>query len=305
MGLGTVWGPLIAWYLFLAGVGAGAYIVAVVANLMSEKYRPLVLPGIFLGAPLVAIGSALLLLDLGNPMRAYLGFLRPQSSMISVGIIIITIFILLGLLHLAALLFRQVKLSEKALRWLGGINALFAIGTAIYTGLLLGVVKAVPFWNTPILPLLFLISALSTGMGAVLVFVGVRRWVMPKVVETEKQQLTESVHALGRIDMPLIITELLVLFFLMFLMFASQSVAAESARYLVSGGYAIAFWLGIIVVGLLVPVTLEAWTITRGQGLTFARLTDLSVIVGLCLLIGGIILRYAIIAAGANVASTL
>ncbi len=178
MGLGTVWGPLIAWYLFLAGVGAGAYIVAVVANVLGDHYKPLVKPGIFLGAPLVAIGSGLLLLDLGNPLRAYLGFLRPQSSMISVGIWIITIFILLGLLHIAALLFKQVKLSERALRWLGGINAAFAVGTAIYTGLLLGVVKAVPFWNTPMVPLLFLVSALSTGMGAVLLVSSMKspRW---------------------------------------------------------------------------------------------------------------------------------
>ena len=198
-----------------------------------------------------------------------------------------------------------MKLSEKALRWLGGINAAFAVGTAIYTGLLLGVVKAVPFWNTPMLPLLFLVSALSTGMGAVLLVVGLRRWVMPKQAEAEKEQVAESVHALSRVDMPLIVTELLVLFFLIFLMVASRSTAAESARYLVSGGYAVAFWLGVVVVGLLVPVTLEAWTLTRGQGLSVARLTDLSVVVGLCLLIGGIILRYAILAAGANVSTTL
>jgi formate-dependent nitrite reductase membrane component NrfD len=142
-------------------------------------------------------------------------------------------------------------------------------------------------------------------MGAVLLVVGVLRWVTPKQVEAEKEQVAESVHALSRVDMPLIVTELLVLFFFIFLMVASRSTAAESARYLVSGGYAVAFWLGVVVVGLLVPVTLEAWTLTRGKGLPLARLTDVSVVVGLCLLIGGIILRYAILAAGANVATTL
>ncbi len=40
-------------------------------------------PGIWLGAPLVAIGSALLLLDLGNPLRFYMGFSRPGNSMMS------------------------------------------------------------------------------------------------------------------------------------------------------------------------------------------------------------------------------
>jgi polysulfide reductase chain C len=305
MGLGTVWGPLIAWYLFLAGVGAGAYIVAIVARQLGTRYQPLVKPGIFLGAPLVAIGSGLLLLDLGSPLRAYLGFLRPQSSMISIGIWIITLFIVLGLAHISALLFKQVKLSEQVLQWLGWITAAFAVGTAIYTGLLLGVVKAVPFWNTPILPLLFLISALSTGMGAVLLVVGVSRWVMPKQVEAEKAQIAESVHALSRFDLPLVVTELLVLFFLILLMVASRSTAAESARYLVSGGYALAFWVGIILVGLVIPVVLEVWTLTRGQKLPLARLTDVGVVVGLCLLIGGIVLRYAILAAGASVSTTL
>jgi polysulfide reductase chain C len=154
MGLGTVWGPLIAWYLFLAGMGAGACMVAWGASLLGAKYNSLVKPGVFLGAPLVAIGSLLLLLDLGNPLRFYLGFFRPQSSMISVGIFIITVFIVLGAVHIAALLFKQVKLSASAVKWVFGIAAVFALATAIYTGLLLGVVKAVPFWNTPLLPLL-------------------------------------------------------------------------------------------------------------------------------------------------------
>jgi len=305
MGLQNVWGPLIAWYLFLAGVGAGAYVVGFGASLLGERYRPLVKPGIYLGAPLVAIGSLLLLLDLGAPIRFWMGFLRPQSSMISVGIWIISIFIVLGAIHIAALLFPQVKLSEKAQRWLGWITSLFALATAIYTGLLLGVVKAVPFWNTPMLPLLFLVSALSTGMGAVVLVVGLRRWVTPKAVEAEKEQVTESVHALSRVDLPFIVTELLVLFFLVFLMAASRTIAAESARYLVSGGYAVAFWLGVVVVGLLVPVTLEAWSVTRGKGLSLARLLDLGVITGLCLLVGGLILRYAVLAAGANVSAAL
>ncbi len=45
------------------------------------------------------------------------------------------------------------------------VGIVLAVGTAIYTGVLLSVVKAVPLWNTPILPALFLVSAISTGMG--------------------------------------------------------------------------------------------------------------------------------------------
>ncbi len=303
MGLGTVFGPLIAWYLFLAGMGAGAYLVGVGATYLGERYKPLVKPGIVLGAPLVAIGSGLLLLDLGNPLRFYLGFLRPQSSMISVGIWIITVFIVLGLLHIAALLFKQVKLSAKALLWLGGINAVFALGTAIYTGLLLGVVKAVPFWNTPMLPLLFVVSAMSTGVGAILLVLGLRRWIAPITDTTESEHVTESQHLLARVDVPLIVVELLVLFFMVFIMAGSQNVVAQSARYLVAGGFAVAFWVGLVVIGLLVPVVLEVAALVRGW--SGVRLSNLAALTGVCLLIGGIVLRYAVLSAGANVSTTL
>jgi polysulfide reductase chain C len=305
MGLQDVWGPLLAWYLFLAGAGAGAYLVGVVANYLGDRYRSLVKPGIYLGAPLVGLGSLLLLLELGAPSRFLLAFLRPHSSMISIGIIIITVFMILGTIHFAVHFFSKLNASEKFLRWLGGVNAFFALGTAIYTGLLLGVVRAVPLWNTPILPLLFLISALTTGMGAVLLFVGLRRWVLPKVVEEEGEQVKTSVNALSRTDLPLIVVELLVLFFLLFIMSASGTVAAESAYFLVAGGYAVAFWLGVVVVGLLLPFTLEAWSVTRGKGMSLAAHSDLGVVIGLSLLIGGIALRYSILAAGLNLAATL
>src|SRR5512142_2276775 len=205
MGRGTVWGPLIAWNLLLAGMGAGAYLVAVGASFMGAKYQPLVKPGVFLAAPLVAIGSGLLLLDLGNPLRFFMGFLRPQSSMISVGIFIITVFILLGLLHIAALLWpRQIKLRANVLGWLSGVNAVFALATAVYTGLLLGVIKAVPFWNTPVLPMLFLVSALSTGAGAILLVLGLLRVIRP-VGKQEGEQVQASAHLLSRVDIPLIV----------------------------------------------------------------------------------------------------
>ena len=45
-----------------------------------------------------------------------------------------------------------------------GIVAAFAV--AAYTGFLLGVVKAYPLWNNAILPILFVVSALSAGLAA-------------------------------------------------------------------------------------------------------------------------------------------
>lgn len=298
MGLGTVWGPLLAWDLFLAGMGAGAYLVSWVASQVNAKYQALVKPGIWLGAPLTALGSLLLLLDLGNPLGFYLAFLRLGHSMMSAGILIISLFIILAAIRLASLLVPQVKLGDGVIGWLSGIAALFALGTAVYTGLLLGVVRAVPFWNTPMLPFLFLVSALLTGSGALLVALWLQKLIRP-VSTAEAEQISASEHLLGWVGLVLIGVELLVLFFFLFIMGGAQSVAAQSAQYLLGGAFAVAFWIGLVIVGLIVPGLLEAWSLRSQKGVGLWPLA------GLCLLVGGILLRYAILSAGQNVSGIL
>ena len=303
MGLQSFWGPLVAWYLFLAGTGAGAYTVAVIADHCGGKYKAIARTGVFLGAPLVAIGSMLLLLELGNPARFMFGFLNPQSSMMSIGIFIISVFMVLGVIHI--ILFFVKKEPGKISLLLGKINIVFSLGTACYTGLLLGVAQAIPFWNSPVLPALFLLSCLSTGIGAIFLIVGVWRWLKPASVNEREGELTRSSHFLSRIDIPIVVLELLTLFFLLYIMSSAQGVASVSAQYLISGDYALALWLGVVVVGLLVPLTVEAFALIKGKGMGYARLSDLGVVAGLCLLFGGIVLRYAILSAGMVINVTL
>lgn len=343
MGLHSVWGPLIAWYLFLAGTGAGAYLVGAVAGFLGERYRPLVKPGVLLGAPLVAIGCLLLLFDLGVPTRFLMAFLQPQTSMMSVGVIIISCFIVLSGVHW--ILTVAKKGSEKLLRGLSIAAGVFAVGTAVYTGLLLALVQAVPFWNQPLLPVLFLLSALSTGIGAVFVAVGIMRRVRPAapaktklaatgagvavldddmvvpaeparsaavprtaeqsavVAQEVDENVVASAHALGVVDLPIVVAELLVLFSMMFIMGSSHSVAALSVDFLLTGGFALPFWLGIVLVGLVVPAVLEIVSLARWHGAQYgARVLDAGVITGLCLLVGGVMLRFAVVAAGLNIA---
>lgn len=303
MGLQEVWGPLLAWDLFLGGAGAGAYLIGVVALWFGGKYQRLVKPGIYAGPLLVALGALLLLIELGQPLRFYLGFLRPGSSMMSVGIILISLFIVLGFLHILFSLFPQIGVKEGAQKTLGTVNAVIGLGVILYTGLLLGLVKAVPFWNTPLLPLLFLVSALLSGLAVVMLLVGLQRWVTPARVKAE--EVGELLRSLMPAVVILLVVEVLMLFSLLFLMGSSQVVAVESARYLLAGGYATVFWLGVVVVGLLAPLALVIWVATRrgekGAGLA----VDLSTLAALCLLIGGLALRYAVVAAGANVSSLL
>lgn len=274
-----VWHDLVVWYLFLAGTGAGIYLIAL-GNKLLRGDKSLQNIGYFWGPAFVAVGTGFLLLDLGRPLVAPLAVLRPFSSMISIGTIILSLFLVLGLIQMIQNLYRK-KETPLYLDWLGFC---LAIGTATYTGLLLGVVKAIPFWNNPILlPVLFLASALSSGVGFVLIIL-----VVTKKVRTE--QISHTLHSIVKLDMGLILSEIAVLSLILYLSNQSGGAAASSVAILLRGFLALPFWGLVIGVGLLLPLLLEM--------LVRSHKESVLVICALALLVGGIALRYSIVFAG-------
>ncbi|UWG96288.1 polysulfide reductase NrfD [Dehalobacter sp. DCM] len=161
------WGWLIGIYLFLGGMGAGAYLVSFLAEKgIFAKNGALVKAGYYIGAPAVAIGALLLVFDLGQGLHKPWLILRMflnLSSVMTWGIYILSLFIVIGLMK-AFLAWRKIK-SPSVISWLG---AILAVCTMAYTGLLLYAAKAIPFWVNPLLPILFVVSALSTGLSAAL-----------------------------------------------------------------------------------------------------------------------------------------
>ena len=201
-GVQTVWGWPIAIYLFLAGVAAGAYLSAAYVW-YKRGDNPVSRMGIFLAAPCLGVSILFLFFDLGAPLRFMLAFLKPFSSMISVGTWVLTIFFIIAALQwLKCYKAKEASLELSNAAWIAGI--IFAVATAVYTGVLLGVVKAIPFWNTPLLPVLFFISSVSTGIGALLVGV---------LIKGAKDSDVGILHSLSRIDLVFVGLEVLVLLF--------------------------------------------------------------------------------------------
>ncbi len=237
------WGWLIITYLFLGGLGAGAYI----ASFAAERGYLGNVPGIrkagyYLAAPVVAIGCILLMFDLtpqiwSNPGLLF-GLLSSSSSWITWGTYILTGFIIVGAVA-AYLAWRQTDVPL----WLGLIGVVLALGTAAYTGFLLAVVKAVPFWNTNLMPVLFIVSALSTGLSAASLlgdYLEKSATVEAKVHKTHSWLIVAEVI-------------LLVVFMGVALAGVKGPVAAMSASKMVSGSLAAAFWSGLVIVGLVGP----------------------------------------------------
>ena len=130
------WGWLIASYLFLAGLGGGAYVTGVVADFVGGDWVALAKIGVALGFPCVLVGSVFLIADLGTPANFWRAFMRPGTSWVARGTIIISIFMVIGFLHIALWLWPFGVLEEGSgvRHVIGVVGAVFAFGTMIYTG---------------------------------------------------------------------------------------------------------------------------------------------------------------------------
>lgn len=295
-----VWGWQIAWYLFLGGLGAGATLTSLVASRAGSSQAAVERAGAALAGPAVAVGTALLVLDLGigrrEPWRIVYLYTNWQSPM-TWGTWILTAFIPVALLHALAVTralaprweryvapVRRVCVRARVALQVGA--GALALATAIYTGVLLSVPPSFPLLNSLLLPVLFLASALSTGLSAAVV-VGFG-W-------ARRCGVTLELHRWGRIHVGLLVVELAVL--LAWLGVGSASPAGSaSVQLLVSGALAPAFWLGVVLAGLVGPVlAFVIETAPRGHSCALALSGEVGV------LAGGLALRYLVLLAAVPV----
>jgi polysulfide reductase chain C len=305
------WGWLVAIYLFMGGMGAGSFMIASFLELTGTRYRyeycPTALVGAGVSGPLILIGTILLIFDLGaglhEPWRILFMFTN-FSSVMTWGIWVLSLFLpiafLYGILEVMHLYPGVLAWARQRLRFLPetlpyrrtkrvvcSVGIVLAIGTAIYTGVLLSVVDAVPLWSTPILPTLFLVSAISTGMGLCIDLAA--SLVVPEVQDRYKQ--------LPMVHMVLIGLEVALLALLFITAINQGGEAAESARRLLTGSESIIFWLLVIGFGMVYPFVVHVYAFARHRHGYLAGLLS-----GAGIVIAGLFVRYLIVIAAIPVA---
>ena len=295
-----VWGWQIAWYLFLGGLGAGATLTSLVASRAGSRFAVIERAGATLAGPAVAFGTALLVVDLGmgrrEPWRLVYLYTNWQSPM-TWGTWILTLFIPVALLHALAVtdalaprwerfvapVRRVCALARSRLKVTAG---LLAMATAIYTGVLLSVPPSFPLLNSWLLPVLFLVSALSTGLSAA---------VLAGYVLARRRGVDLDLHQWSRIHIGLLVVEFAALLAWLGVGSASQAGSA-SVQLLVSGDLAPVFWLVVVVAGLVGPVlAFVVETAPRGHSCRLALAGEAGV------LAGGLALRYLVLLAAVPV----
>jgi len=156
-----------------------------------------------------------------------------------------------------------------------------ALGTALYTGVLLAVVKAIPLWNTPVLPVLFLMSAISTGMG--LSFDLAATLAVPDIHDRYASMPLVHILFIG--------LEVILLALLMIVSLNRGGEAAESAKLILVGSQSVIFWVMVMGFGMAYPFLVHSYALVRHKhGLVTGLLAGAGVV------IAGLFVRYLIVA---------
>lgn len=242
------WGSLPAWYFFLAAMGAMMFVIAAVSELAGNQVAGQINGWVSLVAVGVAgLGALLLLAELTHKSRGHLVNARPFASVMSFGSIIQSVYIPLVFLY-ATFFFSFVPWA--GLDWLKTMVAVVAIITALlyvtYPGIELGEAKGRAFWNGGGLIGVFLINGTATGAAALtllLCILGYSENYYTLIVK----QITAALLAVQLLAVPGYVLGMKV---------SSAEEARRGAKKLWSGEFSRAFWLGVVLVGTVVPMLL-------------------------------------------------
>jgi len=195
------WSVLIVLYPFLTGLVAGAFILASLERVFRvEEVKPTYRLALLTALAFLIVAPMPLQLHLGHPERSLEMYLTPHraSAMAMFGFVYLWYLMAVLLLEIwldyrrdivllsqsstgvmrliyKALSLGSDNLSEGALRVddrAGWIITLIGIPSAFmlhgYVGFIFGSVKANPWWSTPLMPVVFLFSAMVSGIALVL-----------------------------------------------------------------------------------------------------------------------------------------
>ena len=310
------WAPPIWFYLWLAGMAGGGYFAAyLIEGYTKATDNNLLRLATYLGVPMAIIGVLLLIIDLGAPIRFWHLFTQFNlTTPMSAGTWILLLWVIIAIvLMMIWWLANKMPGRVDGLLKLAGIlkpvNVVLSVLMVAYTGVLLSVSNQ-PMWSSTILlPALFVASAVSTGI-ALLIIASIASNAISKgnLVELRMTMNTlygstdwtipeKVVEKLAETDLVVIVIELLTLIgYAIWLAVSSMSGAGDALGLLTTGVLAAPFWVGVVLLALLIPLGLE---ITNwGKGIATKSVSRAIIASSICVVLGGLVLRAVITIGG-------
>jgi Fe-S-cluster-containing dehydrogenase component/formate-dependent nitrite reductase membrane component NrfD len=237
---GVLWGWEVAAYIWTKAIAAGTFIMPILGSYFMEVPDAVKWTGVITAFVFLAATGALLVKDLGRPDRFLYVLLRPQwRSWLTRGAYIITVYG--GLL--TAWIISTYLGYDAALRVIEPVAIVFALLTAVYTAFLFAQARGRDFWQSPMLGLHMIIHALMAGFAVFLI---------------------GSLYLRVNVGFTLVLTFLSVATLVVHLVTLAIELTTTHAtddahtvvKMITRGEFSRQFWLGMILIGNVLPLLL-------------------------------------------------
>jgi formate-dependent nitrite reductase membrane component NrfD len=281
---------LLVWLAeVFSALGTGLFLVSLFFGLKEQFAFTAFWAGIFGWVMIAIFKLPLHLAYLGKPWRFWRSF-PPfsnawRTSWFARGIVFTMVFLAFGAVQIVFEGLIGYHVTATTGIWAANhvfmvLAGVFCVMTSVYCGFAMSYCKSVPFWNTGLLPIVFLLMGVADGL-ALSMAVGL----------VSGQDVIGTAESATRIM--LIINSLLIGAYLVNANYQSET-AELSVKELIRGHLAWVFWLGIAGLGITVPFAISVASYFTGQ----ESATGLLVFAIICHTIGAFSLKYGVLKVG-------
>ena len=280
----------IAFYFYLTGLSAGSFVISVISTIGGRvEYKPIGRIGAILAPILLILAPLTLIIDLEQPPRFWHLFLYLNlKSPITYGSFLLTAYPINGLIYAYYLFKGNARLAKI----MGLIGIPLAICTHGYTGFILALGKGRILWSTALMPTLFIVSAMVSGMALVILAAAIRyayRYEHTPPEEREKDRAL--ILNLGKVMGAVIIADLFLVGNDILVLLTSTQEALHVAHLILFGKFQPLFVGTEILLGGFLPMLLVfiPWTGRSLKGV---------VVASILVMVGVMAMRYVVVVGG-------
>jgi dimethyl sulfoxide reductase membrane subunit len=186
----VAWGTAISVYFWLVGASAGSFVVGSLGWVFGVKrFRPIALTASVTSISMLMLVPLLLIWDLGKPVRfIYLlipGYWHATGPM-AWGTVLICLYTLTMMIYIYFIIKNNTKLAKSI-----GILAVMLSLIPWYTGVVMELNPGRFLNHTALAPLLFLVGAFISGIGLLIVVLGIQNLFLSATRRTDSKLFIE------------------------------------------------------------------------------------------------------------------
>jgi len=263
---------LISYYFYCTGLSAGSFMISTLSyGFGMTKYKPASKMGVIAAVLLLLLAPQFLLMQVGWPIKSvwnHFVYFNPVSAM-SYGAFLLMLYPINSIIYGIFMFKGNMKMTKI----FGLIGIPMALAVHGYTGWILALAVARDYWNTGLMPIVFLFSAMVSGVSMMILLIMIRDRFFTK----EKVINKDLVVSLAKILGWLLVVDLFLVFCDYSVLLYSKLEGKEVAHFMLFGKMSFFFVVVENLIGKIIPMTIVMIPKTRNSyfWLTVAALMNM------------------------------